>query len=516
MRSHREATLDALAHSSPFDLLVIGGGATGLSVALDAATRGLRVALLEGRDFAEGTSSKATKLLHGGVRYLAQGNLALVRQALQERTILMRNAPHLTQPLPFLIPVRSWAQRAFYEAGLRVYDRLAGAHSLGPTRWIGAAQARQCAPRLNAQNLLGAVVYMDGQFDDARLAIALARTAQAHGAILLNHVEVTGLLDDGGRIQGVQARDRITGGGLEIQARCVVNATGVWVDDILRLRPEAGDHPPHVQPSQGIHLALQADWLDGRHAVLVPRTTDGRVLFAVPWLGHTVLGTTDTPVKARQTEPEPQFAEVEFLLGEASRLFDRPVQRQDVRSIWAGLRPLVRPSSASRARSTRAISREHSIWVDHSGLVSVTGGKWTTCRAMAEDVLDACADAGLLPAHGPCRTRDLPLHDGQGPSESLSAPLSAPLSKAPNQPPGEPLPQGLTEAMVRHAAREEWAVRVADVLARRSRLLFLDAEAAGRAAPAVARILRQETGVDPDLSGFEHLVRLYRTLPEPL
>jgi glycerol-3-phosphate dehydrogenase len=493
----RAAVLNALAHTDRFDLLVIGGGATGLSVALDGASRGLKVALIEARDFAEGTSSKATKLLHGGVRYLAQGNIALVRQALQERTILMRNAPHLTQPLPFLIPVRSWAQRAFYEAGLRIYDRLAGEHSLGATRWIDAQEARHCSPHLQTHDLKGAVVYMDGQFDDAGLAIALARTARQQGAQLLNHVEVTGLIEAGGHIQGVHAQDRIGGETLDIRARCVVNATGVWVDDILRLLPGAGTQAAHVRPSQGVHVVLQADWLDGHHAVLVPRTQDGRVLFAVPWLGHTVLGTTDTPVETRQVEPGAQAGELDFLLNEAARLFDRPVERTHIRSIWAGLRPLVQPGGPSTARSTRSISREHSIWVDASGLVSVTGGKWTTCRAMAEDVLEACIGTGLLPATGPCRTRELPLLQTPGPV------LDA-------------LSEGLSAAWVRTMAQEAWAVRVADVLARRARLLFLDAGAAARAAPEVARILEAETGIDPDLAGFERLVHLYRNLPEPL
>lgn len=521
--SRRALALKALGQGEVFDLLVIGGGATGLSVALDGASRGLKVALIEGRDFAEGTSSKATKLLHGGVRYLAQGNIALVRQALQERTILMRNAPRLTQPLPFLIPVRSWGQRTFYEAGLRVYDLLAGEHSLGATRWINANEAHRCSPHLQTQDLKGAVVYMDGQFDDAGLAIALARTAHDQGAVLINHVEVTGLLEAGGRIQGVRAHDRIAGETLEVRARCVVNATGVWVDDILTMRPGAGASPAHVRPSQGVHLVLKADWLDGRHAVLVPRTADGRVLFAVPWRGHTLVGTTDTPVNARTTEPQAQATELDFLLRESARLFDRPVQREHIGSLWAGLRPLVQPEGGRSARATRSISREHSIWVDASGLVSVTGGKWTTCRAMAEDVLSACMRAELLPPMGPCRTRDLPLQEDSTP-EALSeevAPqppgsLTGSQSEGPTDGSTEEPTEGPSEAMIRHAAREAWAVRVADVLARRSRLLFVDAEAAAQAAPRVARILESETGLDADLPGFERLARLYRTLPEPL
>jgi glycerol-3-phosphate dehydrogenase len=532
MTALRDAALRALGGSEPFDVLVIGGGATGLSVALDAATRGLRVALVEGRDFAEGTSSKATKLLHGGVRYLAQGDVRLVRQALHERSVIMRNAPHLAQPIPFLIPVHSWAERAFYEAGLRVYDLLAGRESLGATRWIGAQDVRKCSPHLNPARLSGAVVYMDGQFDDARLAIALARTAQNHGAQLLNHLEVTGLIFSAGRIEGAQVRDRIHGERLEIRARCVVNATGVWVDDVLRMMPGADQDDMHVRPSQGVHLVLRGDWLDGRHALLVPRTSDGRVLFAVPWLGHTILGTTDTAVEARPLEPHAQAQEVAFLQREARLLFDRPVCRDDVLSVWAGLRPLVQARRSEQAHATRSISREHSIWADSRGLVSVTGGKWTTCRAMAEEVVDVCVREGLLPACSPCRTRDLRLQGApQGgefslsPSEALT-PLTAPPglhlygtdAAALQALPGADdwIAEGLSVAMVRFAARHEWAVRVGDVLARRSRLLFVDAAAARRAAPQVASILQKETGTDADLCGFLRLVQVYQTLPEAL
>lgn len=506
----RDRARAALAQEH-FDLLVLGGGATGLSIAHDASDRGLRVALVEARDFGQGTSSRATKLLHGGVRYLAQGNIALVREALHERTVLMRNAPHLAQPLPFLIPVDSQAHRLFYGAGLRLYDLLAGKDSLGATHWMDAAQTRRASPHLRSSQLKGAVVYTDGQFDDARLALAIARTAALQGAVLLNHAEVTRLIQapgaSGGRVQGAQVRDAITGESFAIQARCVVNATGVWVDDILRMQAGRADARLRVRPSQGIHVVLAGDWLDGRHALLVPRTRDGRVLFAVPWLGHTILGTTDTPVQVRSFEPQAQEAELAFLIEEAAVLFNRPLRPQDMLSLWAGLRPLV-DSSGSGQRATRKISREHSIWVDDSGLVTITGGKWTTCRAMAEDLLQACQGSGLLPATRPCRTTELPLVGALATGQTLaqSAGLHLYGSEADQviQLPGAShwITAQLSEAMVRFAARQEWALHVDDVLARRSRLLFLDAQAAMRAAPAVARILFEETGHDPDLAGF--------------
>lgn len=509
----RDETLARLARER-FDLLVIGGGATGVSVALDAANRGLSVALVEAHDFAQGSSSRATKLLHGGVRYLAQGNVALVREALHERTVMMGNAPHLAQPLPFLIPVKSLSQRLFYGTGLRLYDALAVSDSLGPTAWLSRDEALAASPHLRKAGLKGAVVYTDGQFDDARLAIAIARTAAREGALLANHVAVQGLIEHAGRTQGARVQDRLSGQRFDIQARCVVNATGVWVDDILMLQSDGAHHEPRVRPSQGVHVVLKGDWLDGRHAVLVPRTRDGRVLFAVPWLGHTIVGTTDTAVAHTGLEPEPLAEELHFLQQEAAALFDRPMGATDVLSLWAGLRPLVDARRVPGA-ATRKLSREHSIWTDASGLVTVTGGKWTTCRAMAEDVLTTCITVGLLPGKAPCRTANLPLVGAGEATTPLTAAPGLHLYGSEAQTiqglPGAhtEVAEHLTEAMVRFAAREEWAVQVGDVLARRSRLLFLDAHAAQRAAPRVAEILFEETGIDPALEVFMQTARQY-------
>jgi glycerol-3-phosphate dehydrogenase len=486
------------------ELVVIGGGATGLGIAVDAAARGTSVVLFEADDFAKGTSSRATKLVHGGVRYLAQGRVRLVREALRERTILLANAPHLVRPLPFVIPARGlrgrvW-DRAFYGTGLALYDALAGGAALGPTRWLSAAEARTELPGVRTAGLVGGLRYWDAQFDDARLAVALARTAIRAGGIALNHFPVTGIVHDpSGRVAGVEATDRETGTRHRIRAGCVVNATGVWVDDVRRLDDASASGM--VAPSQGVHLVVDRSFLPAEAALLVPRTADGRVLFAVPWEGSVILGTTDTPRADRPLEPRPFAAEVDFILAEAARHLERPPTRADVRSAWAGLRPLVKP--AAGVGHTRGISREHAIIVASSGLVTVTGGKWTTYRAMAEDVLARCSAAGLIASRPAGATRDLRL---------VGAPLAAAAADPMTAVPGlhlygteapavaalpgvdrELLP-GLTEAMVRFAVRHEYARTVEDVLARRSRWLFLDAAAAASVADDVAAVLAEELG----------------------
>lgn len=515
--------MERLSQPHRYDLAVVGGGATGLGVALDAAARGLSVVLLESHDFAGGTSSRATKLVHGGVRYLAQGNLSLVREALHERGTLLRNAPHLAQPLAFVMPAYRWWELPFYGAGLKAYDALAGAAGLGRTEFLGRGEALQALPTLRAQGLKGGVRYWDGQFDDARLAVALARTAARHGALVVNHCEVTGLVHAAGRVAGLHARDRETGRALEVQAGCVVNATGVWVDALRQLDGQASGRPvrPLVAPSQGVHLVVDAGFLPGRQALIVPRTADGRVLFAVPWLGKLILGTTDTPRQDLPREPQALDTEVDFILTEAARYLARAPTRQDVRSHWVGLRPLVRPPEDEGA-TTRTISREHTVQVSPSGLVTVTGGKWTTYRSMAEDVLTQCVRSRLL-APFPSGlsagvTTNLRLVGGEA-HEAEPIDLS--------QPPGhhlygsealavQALPGaqrwlggGLSEAMVRFAARQEYARTVEDVMARRSRLLFLDARQAAALAAPVAALLLEETGADPREADFLALADHY-------
>ncbi|MDH4060450.1 MAG: glycerol-3-phosphate dehydrogenase/oxidase [Aquincola sp.] len=529
MHSIRRQTIAALAAGRSFDLVVIGGGATGCGVALDAAARGFSVALLEATDFAQGTSSRATKLVHGGVRYLAQGNVSLVREALHERATLLANAPHLAQPLAFVMPAYKLWEAPFYGVGLKMYDALAGSRGLGPTEFLTASRTRELLPTVQMRGLVGGVKYWDGQFDDARVALALARTAQAKGAVVLNHCPVTALVREGGKVTGVIARDAIGGGELRIAAKCIVNATGVWVDDVRDMDRDGGTpaKPGIVAPSQGVHLIVDRAFLPGTHALLVPKTADGRVLFAVPWMGKTILGTTDTPRDDIVREPAPFHEEVEFILTEAGRYLSKTPTRADVRSVWVGLRPLVK-HDGDDGENTKSLSREHTVLVGRSGLVTVTGGKWTTYRAMAEDVLAHCFDRRLLPRRAGGVTVHLPL---------VGAPSRASTSMT--APPGEHLygdeastlqalpgaerwlwrdgAGGLSEAMVRFAARHEMAQSVEDVLARRCRLLFLDAAEAARQADAVARILAEELGSGFDAAAsqaaFEALAKQYQTLP---
>ena len=514
-----------LARTAVYDLAVIGGGATGLGVALDAALRGFSVVLLESLDFGGGTSSRSTKLLHGGVRYLAQGNVALVREALAERAAVLRLAPHLAQPLPFVMPSYRWWQTPFYGIGLKLYDLLAGRAGLGATQWLSTDETVAALPGVRRQGLQGGVKYWDGQFDDARLALALARTVERAGGLPVNHAEVRDLrpLDrqtaEGARFE-LQVTDRLQGAQATVAARAVVNATGVWVDQIRQQAMGHGERVPPgrlVSPSQGVHVVVDRSFMPGGHALLIPKTQDGRVLFAVPWLGSLILGTTDTPREDLPREPQPFDAELAFILSEAGKVLSRPVRREDIRSVWVGLRPLVAAAPGGQG-ATKTLSREHTIVADDNGLVTVTGGKWTTYRAMAEDVLKVCFQAGTLPSRpaGASRTHCLvgaaaenelqtPLHAspgahlfGSGWPQVMACPGAA-----------HELGLGLTEAMVRFAARHEYAVTVEDVLARRWRALFLDAKAACEMAPKVASILQEETSLDPALPDFLALARGY-------
>ena len=512
-----------LGQGGTWDIAVVGGGATGLGVALDAAAHGLRVVLLESHDFAKGTSSRATKLVHGGVRYLAQGDIGLVREALRERTTLLKNAPHLAQPLPFVVPSYQAWETPFYGIGLKVYDALAGRAGLGPTEFLGRRETLACLPTLRPQGLKGGVKYWDGQFDDARLALALARTAAVHGALVVNYCPVTSLVHSDGRVAGLACRDAESGREFTVRAACVVNATGVWVDELRRQDAEAmhRDVRPMVAPSQGVHAVVDREFLPGNHALMVPKTADGRVLFGVPWMGKLILGTTDTPRGDLPREPRPFREELDLILSEAGRYLARAPRREDIRSLWVGLRPLVKPVGED-GESTKSLSREHTVLVSRSGLVTVTGGKWTTYRAMAEDVLEKCFDARLLERRSAGVTADLPLVGapaaGAVPTSLSAAPglhlYGTEAAEVASLPGGDRhLGGGLTVAMVRFAARREYARTVEDVLARRFRLLFLDAALASSLSAEVGELLRQETGVDPQAAAFRELAASYLRMP---
>ena len=519
LSTSRAQLLSQLAQNESYDLAIIGGGATGLGVALDAAARGFKVVLVEAMDFAKGTSSRATKLVHGGVRYLAQGNISLVREALHERTTLLHNAPHLAQPLAFVMPSYKLLDTPFYGIGLKMYDALAGKAGLGSTEFLSSAKTVKYLPTIQQKSLKGGVKYWDGQFDDARLALALARTAATKGALLVNYCPAEKLLYEGGKVSGLVCKDEESGQSFTVRAKCVVNATGPWVDMFRQQDAEAQGKPvkPMVAPSQGVHVVVDRDFLPSDHALLIPKTADGRVLFAVPWLGKVILGTTDTPRHDLAREPLPFKEELDFILTEAGKYLNRQPTLADVRSMWVGLRPLVKPQDDD-GENTKKISREHTVLASKTGLVTVTGGKWTTYRAMAEDVLAECFHIGCLPGKPAGVTVHLPL---------VGAPAESAVTHRMNQTQGlhsygteantvaalpgaqNWLTEGLSEAMVRFAARFEYARTVEDVLARRSRLLFLDAAKAAEIAPRVAAILIEELGRDVHLNDFMALARQY-------
>src|ERR1700756_4947832 len=479
----------------PWDIAIIGGGATGVGVAVDAAARGFDVVLIEAHDFGKGTSSRSPKLVHGGVRYLEQGNVPLVMSALKERGLLRRNAPHLVHDLAFVVPNYSWWEAPFYGIGLKLYDLLAGKYGFGTSKLLTREETLERLPALEPEELRGGVIYYDGQFDDARLLIHLAMTAADHDATLVNYCPATGLTrDDEGYINGVSARDEETGEEFAIPARVVVNAPGVFTDSIRRMADESVD--PLVVTSQGIHLVFDRSFLKSDTALMVPRTSDGRVLFVIPWHEHAVAGTTDTPLDAPCLEPRALDEEIEFILETAGRYLSRPPSRKDVLAVYVGLRPLVKGEG-----KTAALSRDHIIHVDTSGLLTITGGKWTTYRHMAEDCVDHAITLGRL-RDAECPTKNLKIHgylqdsdtlEGLGvygsDAEEIRALAQDPKLAVQLHP---DLPYVAAEVV--WAARAEMARTVEDVLARRTRELFLNAGAAGAMAERVAALLAAELG----------------------
>ena len=505
------------ARTEPWDMAVIGGGATGMGVAVDAAARGYSVVLLEAHDFGKGTSSRSTKLVHGGVRYLEQGNIPLVMSALKERGIMRQNAPHLVHDLAFVVPNYSWWEAPFYGIGLKLYDMLAGKYGFGASKLLSKEETLERLPALEPEELRGGVVYYDGQFDDARLLIHLAMTAADHGAVLLNYCPVTSLLRDAdGYVNGVTARDEDSAEEFTISARVVINATGVFTDSIRHMADPAAE--PLMVTSQGIHLVFERSFLKGDTALMVPKTSDGRVLFVIPWHGHAVAGTTDTPVDAPCLEPRPFEEEIEFILDTAARFLVRPPTRADVLAVYVGLRPLVKGEG-----KTSALSRDHIMHVDTSGLLTITGGKWTTYRHMAEDCVNHAITLGKLPDVD-CPTKNLRIHGYMEASASLGSlevygsdaekiralADSSPVLAAQLHP---DLPYIAAEAI--WAAREEMARTVEDVLARHTRALFLNANAAIAMAEPVAKLLAAELGrseawIAAQVNEFTELARQYR------
>jgi glycerol-3-phosphate dehydrogenase len=508
----------ARARAKPWDMIVVGGGATGVGVAIDAASRGYDVLLVERSDFGKGTSSRSTKLAHGGVRYLGQGNVGLVLDALKERGLMIENAPHIVHELAFVVPNYDWWEAAFYGLGLKLYEVLAGKYGLRPTRILSREETLGFLPTIKTEGLRSGAVYYDGQFDDARLLIHMAATAHEQGAILLNYVDVTGVTKDaGGVVNGVRARDVETGEEFQPGAKVVINATGPFSD---RLRFEAeGDAAAMIAPSQGIHLVFEGAFLAGESAIMVPHTKDGRVLFAIPWHGHALVGTTDTAIQDVPVEPVATEDEIEFILSTAGEYLAKAPTRDDVLSVFAGVRPLVR---AADGAATSSMSRDHVIQVDRSGLVSIMGGKWTTYRRMAEDGVDQAAVVADLTKQ-PCRTQQLRMHGFHREAEQFGALAvygsdAVGIRKLVESDPalGELLHPSLcyVKAEVVWATRHEMARTVEDVLARRIRALFLNARAALEMAPAVAELMARDLGWNESIkaeqiAAFQSVARNY-------
>ncbi len=519
VETKREKLLEAITDTEKiWDIIVVGGGATGLGTALDAAARGYKTLLLEQADFAKGTSSRSTKLVHGGVRYLAQGDIGLVREALYERGLLLKNAGHLVKNELFIIPNYEWWSGAYYTIGLTLYDLLAGKLSFGKSKHISKEETIARLPSVRQKDLRGGVVYHDGQFDDARLAINLAQTCLEQGATVLNYFQVTGLMKENGKVCGVTAKDLETCTKYQLKSKAVINATGVFVDDLLQ--KDEPHKKPLVKSSQGIHIVLDRSFMPCNDALMIPKTDDGRVLFVVPWHGKLLIGTTDTPLNEHKTEPIALEEEIGFVMRNVSRYLSKEPARKDIRSIFAGLRPLAAPQAGSA--ETKEISRSHKLIVSASGLITITGGKWTTYRRMGEDTIDkAIETAKLQPKKS--TTKDLPIHGNTNTADwndhfyvygTDKEQLLTLLNENPAW--GEKLHHRLdyTAAEVTWAVRHEMARTVEDVLARRVRALFLDARAAIDMAPRVARLIATELNKDENwennkVADFIHIAEGY-------
>ena len=457
-----------------WDICIIGGGATGLGTAVDAATRGLKTILFEQHDFAKGTSSRSTKLVHGGVRYLQQGNIKLVMEALQERGLLLKNAPHLVHDQKFVVPNYKWWEKPFYGIGLKIYDRMAGKLGLGSSHLLSKEEILQFAPTLDPDGLRGGVMYHDGQFDDARLAINIAQTAAQNNGAVLNYFPVKGLLKINNKVCGVQVKDFFSGKEYEVKSKVVINATGIFTDAVLNM-----DDPQHkniITLSQGVHLVVDKEFLPSDTAIMIPHTDDGRVLFAVPWHGKVVLGTTDTPVTKFSLEPVPLKEEIKFILKHIGRYLSKNPELNDIKSMFAGLRPLIK----GKSKKTAALSRDHLITISDSGLITISGGKWTTYRRMAEDVTDIAVEKHNLSAT-PCITKELKIY-----GHNLETFFPDILHLTTDQ----------LRIVIKKAIREEMCMTVEDFLSRRTRQLLLDAQSAMELAPLAADLMSIEMNKD--------------------
>jgi glycerol-3-phosphate dehydrogenase len=512
----RSKFLEELASTEIWDVIIIGGGASGLGAAVDSAQRGYKTLLLEKNDFAKGTSSRSTKLVHGGVRYLQNGDISLVIEALKERGIMKKNAPQMVKDMSFVIPFYDWWNSPFYGLGLKVYDMMAGKLGLGPSELLDKQETMSLINNVKNEGLRGGVIYHDGQFDDSRMAISLARTASELGATILNYVEVKRLTKENDLISGLEAIENESGKKFLIKGKVIINATGVFSDRVIQMdKPEAR---PMIRPSQGVHIVLEKEFLDGPHAIMIPHTSDGRVLFAVPWHNHVVLGTTDTPIDETLEEPRPKDEEIDFILANAGQYMTKKPKRKDVKSVFAGLRPLA--ANQGSDTETKEISRHHKVNVSTSGLISLLGGKWTTYRKMAEDAINTASMVGGL-KDAKCRTHKLKLI-GYDENIDFDNPLHAYGSDA-----TKITAQGtakdnqslsskfyITKNLILWSIKKEMAIHLEDILARRIRCLFLDAEETSKIAPSVAEIManylnKDEFWIKDELSRANKIIKNY-------
>lgn len=518
MTANRNRMLDNIkSHPSEWDVIIIGGGATGLGAAVDAASRGFKTILLEQHDFSKGTSSRSTKLVHGGVRYLKQGNISMVLEALRERSILLKNAPHIVRNQSFIVPNYKWWEGIFYSIGMKMYDLLAGKRNIGLSSKLSRKKTIKKLPTIRDQGLRGGVLYYDGQFNDSRLAINLAQTALKHDATVLNYAKVVKLITSKNKISGVKVKDQLTGDHFNLTGQVVINATGIFTDDILKM--EDANRKNIIVTSQGVHVVLDKKFLPGESALMVPKTDDGRVLFAVPWYDKVIIGTTDTPVKNPTMEPQALEHEIDFILTHASKYLSTKPTRKDIKSIFAGLRPLVKPDNS---KDTSSISRDHTLMVSSTGLITITGGKWTTYRKMAEETIDQAIKTANLPPKK-CITENLKIH-GWKMDVNFKEPLhqygsdKSSIEKLIAARPelDEKIHQLLPykKAEVVWSVHNELAVTVEDILSRRTRSLLLDAKASIEAAPVVARLMANENGEDEvwqaqQITDYEELAKAY-------
>ena len=513
----RDTNLDKIqSFNGQWDIVIIGGGASGLGIAVDASKRGYRTLLLEKNDFGKGTSSRSTKLIHGGVRYLQNGDISLVIESLRERGILKKNAPHLVRDLSFVIPTYDWWSSPFYGIGLKIYDMMAGSLGLGKSLILSKEETIKLIPNVNKKGLRGGVIYHDGQFDDTRMAISLALTANDQNACLINYCEVIGLIKKNNLVTGLEFKDTIKNQTYEIKAKVVINATGVFADKIIKM-----DQPKSkklIKPSQGVHIVLEKKFLDSPHAIMIPHTTDGRVLFAVPWKNYVVVGTTDTQITDTLDEPKPLKEEINFILNNASKYMTIKPAKKDIKSVFTGLRPL---AATSNKKSTKEVSRSHKINISTTGLISILGGKWTTYRKIAEDAVDASISLGGLRKRN-CKTKNLRIH-GFRKKVDWDDPLhvygsdSRKLKSYGSHKDNDSLSKKIfiSNSIIHWSVTKEMAMTVEDVLARRTRCLFLDSEESLRIAPQVAKKMaeimeKDKAWVDEELKKFNTLSKNYK------